>query len=157
VELKEDEQILVPLDPVEHAVRMQRLRRARGRNGFSRAVQEPPIDHDNARRGYLKRAAAEVGVQIGGWHDFRHTLSRTLRRAGVHPVVIKDTPGHSKVDLAMNVYGKAGADDIRADLRVASKKLLGSDLLQRICYQPLRSNPRHTRVPRKSCGCKEKW
>jgi C4-type Zn-finger protein len=72
-------------------------------------------------------------------------------------VVIKDTLGHSKVDLAMNVYGKAGADDIRADLRVASKKLLGRDLLQRICYQPLRSNLRHTRVPRKSCGCKEKW
>jgi integrase len=88
-----------------------------------------PIDHNNGRRRYLKPAAAAVGVQIGGWHDFRHTLSRTLRRAGVHPVVIKDTLGHSKVDLAMNVYDKASAEDIRAGLRVVSKKLLGSDLL----------------------------
>ena len=79
--------------------------------------------------GYLKPAAAAVGVQIGGWHDFRHTLSRTLRRAGVHPVVIKDTLHHSKVDLAMNVYDKASAEDIRAGLRVASEKLLGRDLL----------------------------
>jgi integrase len=79
--------------------------------------------------GYLKPAAAAVGVQIGGWHDFRHTLSRTLRRAGVHPVVNEDTLGHSKVDLAMNVYDKASAEDIRAGLRVASKKLLGRDLL----------------------------
>ena len=29
----------------------------------------------------------------------------------------------------MNVYDKASAEDIRAGLRVASKKLLGSDLL----------------------------
>lgn len=50
---------------------------------------------------------SEWVVQIGGWHDFRHTLSRTLRRAGVHPVVIKDTLHHSKVDLAMNVYDKS--------------------------------------------------
>jgi len=39
------------------------------------------------------------------------------------------TIGHSKVDLAMNVYDKASAEDIRAGLRVVSKKLLGSDLL----------------------------
>jgi hypothetical protein len=43
-----------------------------------------------AFNGYLKPAAAEVGLQIGGWHDLRHTLNRTLLRAGVHPVVIKD-------------------------------------------------------------------
>jgi len=87
------------------------------------------MDPNNARRRYLKPAAAAVGVKIGGWHDFRHTLSRTLRRAGVHPVVIKDTLGHSKVDLAMNTYDKASNEDIRAGLRVASKKLLGRDLL----------------------------
>jgi hypothetical protein len=73
--------------------------------------------------------ANPVGVQIGGWDDFHHTLSRTLHRAGVHPVVIKDTLGRSKVDLSMNVYDKASAEDIRAGLRVVSKKLLGSDLL----------------------------
>jgi integrase len=91
-------------------------------------VQERLSIINNGRRRYLKPAAA-VGVQIGGWHDFRHTLSRTLRRAGVHPVVIKDTLGHSKVDLAMNVYDKASTEDVRAGLRVVSKKLLGSDLL----------------------------
>ena len=52
-----------------------------------------------------------------------------MRRAGVHPVVIKDTLGHSKVDLAMNVHDKASAEDIRDGLRVVTKKLLSSDLL----------------------------
>jgi integrase len=88
-----------------------------------------PADHNNARGRLLKRAATAVGVEIGGWHDFRHTLSRTLRRAGVHPVVVRDTLSHSKVDLAMNRYDKASTEDIRAGLKVASKKLLGSDLL----------------------------
>jgi len=32
-------------------------------------------------------------------------------------------------ELAMNVYDKASAEDIHAGLRVASKKLLGRDLL----------------------------
>jgi hypothetical protein len=52
-----------------------------------------------------------------------------MRRAGVHPVVVRDTLHHSRVDLAMNVYDKASAEDIRAGLRVVSQKLLGSDLL----------------------------
>jgi len=129
-ELKEKEQIHMPLDPVEHAELIQRMRKlGEGKKWIFQNRAGTPIDHNNGRRRYLKPAAAAVGVQIGGWHDFRHTLSRTLRRAGVHPVVIKDTLGHSKVDLAMNVYDKSSPEDIRAGLRVASKKLLGSDLL----------------------------
>jgi integrase len=117
-------------DPVEHAELIQRLRRlGEWKKWIFQNRAGTPIDHNNGRRRYLKPAAAAVGVQIGGWHDFRHTLSRTLRRAGVHPVVVKDTLGHSKVDLAMNVYDRASAEDIRAGLSVVSKKLLGSDLL----------------------------
>jgi len=52
-----------------------------------------------------------------------------MRRAGVHPVVIKDTLHHTKVDLAMNVYDKASAEDIRDGLRVVTKALPSSDLL----------------------------
>lgn len=130
VPLKEDEQIHMPLDPVEHAELIQRLRKlGEGKKWIFQSREGTPVDYNNARKRHLKPAAAAVGVQIGGWHDFRHTLSRILRRAGVHPVVIKDTLGHSKVDLAMNVYDKASAEDIRAGLRLASKKLLGSDLL----------------------------
>jgi hypothetical protein len=41
----------------------------------------------------------------------------------------RDTLHHSKVDLAMNVYDKSSPDDIRAGLKLVSRKLLGSDLL----------------------------
>jgi hypothetical protein len=95
---------------------------------------------------------------VSGWHDFRHTLSRTMRRAGVHPVVIKDTLHHSKVDLAMNVYDKASSEDIRAGLRIVSKKLLGSDLLPKnLLPATLSSKMAGARVRLNSCACNESW
>jgi hypothetical protein len=50
--------------------------------------------------------AAAIGVRIGGWHDFRHTPVRGLRRAGVNVVVISGVVGHKKVELAAKVYLK---------------------------------------------------
>ena len=76
---------------------------------------------------------------------------------GIHTVVIKDTLPHSKVDLAMNVYDKASAEDIRAGLRVASKKLLGTDLLAKDLLPSTPSPSEAARVRRKSCGCNEEW
>lgn len=131
-ELKEDEQIHMPLDPKDywHAELIRRLRKlGEGKKWIFQSRTGTPKDHNNARKLHLHPAAAAVGVEIGGWHDFRHTLSRTLRRAGVHPVVVRDTLHQSKVDLAMNVYDKASDEDIRAGLKVVSQKLLGSDLL----------------------------
>jgi hypothetical protein len=52
-----------------------------------------------------------------------------VRRAGVHPVAIKDTLCHSEVDLALMLHDNAGAEEIRAGLKVVSHKLLGSNLL----------------------------
>ena len=132
MELKEEEQIHMPLDPNDcwHAELIRRLRQlGDGTKWIFQSRAGTPADHNNARRRHLKPAAAAVGVQIGGWHDFRHTLSRILRRAGVHPVVIKDTLHHSRVDLAMNVYDKATPQGTCAGLKVVSQKLLGSDLL----------------------------
>jgi hypothetical protein len=51
-------------------------------------------------------------VRVGGWHDFRHTLNRGMRRAGVHPVVISGILGHKSVTLAAEVYDRATAADI---------------------------------------------
>lgn len=148
----------MPLDPVEHAELIQRLRKlGEGKKWIFQNRAGTPIDHTNARGRHLKKAAAAVGVQIGGWHDFRHTLSRTLRRAGVHPVVIKDTPGHSKVNLAMNVCDKASAEDIRAGLRVVSKKLLGSDLLPKNLLPSTPKPGDGMRVRLKSRASNEKW
>jgi integrase len=88
------------------------------------ADSEPPINPGNARRRYLHPTAAAIGVKIGGWHDFRHTLVRTMRRAGVNPVVISGVVGHKSVELAAEVYDRASRSDIRLALGVMSKQLL---------------------------------
>jgi integrase len=132
VDLKEKEQIHMPLYPNDpwHAKLIRPLRKlGEGKKWIFQSRAGTPADHNNAQRRHLKPTAVAVGVQIGGWHDFRHTRSRTLRRAGVHPVVVRDTLHQSKVDLAMNVYDKASTEDIRDGLRVVTKALLGSDLL----------------------------
>jgi len=55
-----------------------------------------PINSDNFRRRFLHPAAAVVGVKIGGWRDFRHTLTSMMRRAGVNAVVVSGTLGHKE-------------------------------------------------------------
>jgi hypothetical protein len=44
-----------------------------------------------------------IGVKIGGWHDFRHTTNRTMRRIGVDPVVRSGVMGRKSVELAQEV------------------------------------------------------
>jgi integrase len=83
-----------------------------------------PINPGNGMKRYVHPVAKELGIELGGWHDFRHTLTTTLRRAGVHPVTLAGVLGHSKVDLAMNVYDRATLDDFRAPLGDLAGELL---------------------------------
>lgn len=73
--------------------------------------------------------AAIPRISLGGWHDFRHTLTTTLRRDGVHPKVISGILGHAKVNLAMDVYDRATVDDFQQPIADVVKQLLPS------CYQ----------------------
>ena len=85
-----------------------------------------PINPGNGMKRYVHPVAKELGIELGGWHDFRHTLTTTLRRSGVHPVTVSGVLGHSKVDLAMNVYDRATLADFRAPLGDFSGKLLAN-------------------------------
>jgi integrase len=72
--------------------------------------------------GYL--AAQAVGVKIGGWHDFRPTLVRKMRRGGVNPVVVSAVVGHKSVELALEVYDRATQSEIRDALGLVGKQWL---------------------------------
>jgi len=124
VEELETEQVL-PLDAPVHAELVQRLRAlGQGQEWVFQSRAGTPINPGNARRRYLHPTAAAIGVKIGGWHDFRHTLVRTMRRAGVNPVVISGVVGHKSVELAAEVYDRASRSDIRLALGVMGKQLL---------------------------------
>jgi integrase len=75
-----------------------------------------PVNPGNALKRYIRPAIKGLGISLGGWHDLRHTLTTTLRRDGVHPKVISGILGHSKVNIAMDVYDHATVQDFRQPL-----------------------------------------
>jgi integrase len=82
-----------------------------------------PLNPGNARRRHLHPAAKALGIRVGGWHDFRHTLIRKMRRGGVHPVVVSAVVGHKRVELAPKVYDRATLDEKRKALGVGGREL----------------------------------
>jgi integrase len=85
-ELEENQIQVLPLDQPKHAELVRRLRTLGGNHKWVfRSRKGTPLDPGNARHRYLHAAAQAIGVKIGGWHDFRHTLIRKMRKAGVHP------------------------------------------------------------------------
>ena len=124
-ELAEEEQQVLPLDQREHAELVRRLRvLGKDREWVFHSRKGSPINPGNARRRYLHPAAEAVGIKIGGWHDFRHTLIRKMRRGGVHPVVVSAVVGHKRVELAPEVYDRATLDEKRQALGVVGRDLL---------------------------------
>ena len=82
-----------------------------------------PVNPGNALKRYIQPAAKELGIKLGGFHDLRHSLTTNLRRAGVHPKVVSDILGHSKVNLAMDVYDRTDLQDIGEALSSVSQML----------------------------------
>jgi integrase len=89
-----------------------------------RSREGTPVNPGNALKRYVRPVAKELGISIGGWHDFRHTLTTNMRRGGVHPKVISGILGHSGVTLAMNTYDHLEAEDFRLPLQHVSGELL---------------------------------
>jgi len=110
----------LPIDPML-VERIEKL--GRGEWAF-RSRSGTPINPGNALKRYIRPVARQLGIQLGGWHDFRHSLTTTMRRNGVHPKVISSILGHSKVNLAMDVYDRATIEDFRQPLNQASSALL---------------------------------
>jgi integrase len=110
----------LPIDPILMA-RIEKLGKGewvfRSRTGTA-------LNPGNALKRHVRPVAEKLGISLGGWHDFRHTLSTTLRRSGVHPKVVSDILGHTKVNLAMDVYERTEVSDFVQPLSVVSTELL---------------------------------
>jgi len=49
-------------------------------------------------------SGSESGIAVGWMADFRHSTSTRLRKDGIHPRVVSAILGHSRVQLALDVY-----------------------------------------------------
>jgi integrase len=82
-----------------------------------------PIDPKNAANRHLRPVAKELGLALGGWHDFRHTLSTQLLRR--YPTkVVSELLGHSSVQTTLSVYQHVETDQFRAPLNEIATELL---------------------------------
>ena len=123
---KEQQKNVFPLDALDanHSDLIRRIRAlGEGHEWVFRSRKGTPINPGNVLRRYLHPATEAVGVRIGGFHDFRHTLYRTMRREGVKPRVISDVLGHEGVNVGATVYDRANRSDLRDALSVMSKQL----------------------------------
>jgi integrase len=119
----EQKKHVFPLDSLVHGELIRRMRSlGEGQEWIFRSRANTPLNLGNGRRRYLHPTAAAMGIRVGGWLDFRHTLKRQMRRAGVHPVVVRDTLGHSKVEQ-QDVYDKAQRTEVGDALRLVGKQL----------------------------------
>ena len=91
-----------------------------------RSKKGTPLNPGNTLKRHIRPVAAELGITLGVWHDFRHTLSTTMRRKGVHPKVVSGILGHSNVSIAMNTYDHTAVEDFREPLAVSAGELLPS-------------------------------
>ncbi len=83
-----------------------------------------PVNPGNALKRYIRPVARELGIAIGGWHDFRHTLNTRLRKRGWSARVRADILGHSSLEVTEQIYDHADGEDFRAALGEIENELL---------------------------------
>ena len=71
----------------------------------------------------MRPVVKELGIPIGGWHDFRHTLVTGLRKKKWAVKVISEIVGHSSTRTTEQIYDHADAEDFRSALGEVASEL----------------------------------
>jgi integrase len=133
IELEPHEQEHIPLDAPVHADLVKKLRELGGDHEWIfRSKNGQPLNVGNARRRKLHPAAAKAGVKVGGFHDFRHTMSSAMRKAGVDLKVRSAVLGHKgKIGvLAHDVYDGVKPEEIRRALVQGAQWMMREESMQ---------------------------
>jgi integrase len=89
-----------------------------------RSGTDTPVNPGNTLKRNIRPVLKALGIKIGGWHDFRHTLAtHSLKQWPTKAV--SDILGHSSVVTTMRVYQHTRTEDFRGPLdQIASQLLL---------------------------------
>jgi integrase len=64
-----------------------------------------------------------LGIKLGGWYHFRHTLSAQMLKR--YPTkVVSELLGHSSVQTTLSVYQRVETEDFRAPMDEMTTELL---------------------------------
>ncbi len=83
-----------------------------------------PLDPKNAGNRYLRPAVRKLGIALGGWHDFRHTLATQLLKQRHSTKMVSELLGHSDVKTTLEIYSHVEPEDFRAPLNERASDLL---------------------------------
>ena len=108
------------------AVLLLRMRSLGGSEWVFRSREGTPVNPGNALKRYIRPVTKKLGIKIGGWHDFRHSLTTGLLRSGVSPKVVSELLGHADVNITLNIYDHPNVEDFRAPLNCVASELLRS-------------------------------
>ncbi|WP_458413024.1 tyrosine-type recombinase/integrase [Schinkia sp. CFF1] len=64
------------------------------------------IDHRELRRAY-KSAVKRAGLKDSRFHDTRHSHASILLQKNVHPKIVSERLGHSKIGITLDIYSHA--------------------------------------------------
>ncbi len=134
VEFEPHEYERIPLDTPVHAELVRRMPQlGGGHEWIFRSEAGTPIDPGNALKRKLHPAAKAIGIRLGGWHDFRHTFSTAMSKAGVRLKVRSEVLGHGKRTgvLAHDVYDHASENEIRQALVLGANWLMQEEAIQK--------------------------
>jgi len=107
--------------PAWLAERVKRLAEGDGFCFHSRSGT--PVSQKNILRLYIHPACAEAGFRIGGWRDFRHTLTTWALKK--HPAkVVSGTLGHASIKTTLDVYAHVLQEDFAKPLAGMAEKLV---------------------------------
>jgi integrase len=88
-----------------------------------RSQSGTPVNPRNALKRYVRPVMKGLGIEIGGWHDFRHTLAtRSLKRWPTK--VVSEILGHADVHTTLKVYQHVETEDFREPLNEIASELL---------------------------------
>lgn len=84
-----------------------------------------PLNPKNAAHRHLRPVLRELGIHLGGWHDFRHTF--TTQSLKEYPLkAVSKALGHANTKITTEVYQHIDTEGVGAPVAGMSKKLLAS-------------------------------
>jgi len=83
-----------------------------------------PLNPGNSLKRYIRPVAKELNIELGGWHDFRHTVATSMLRAGHGVKVVSELLGHADVSITLRTYDHVESEAFRAPLNQAANQLL---------------------------------
>lgn len=97
---------------------------------FAAAGGKPLHAHNIVRRDF-HAVARRVGVPRIRFHDLRHCHATLLLQQGVHPKVVSERLGHSKVGVTLDLYTHVLPGMQEEAARMLEERLLGTPSMDR--------------------------